>query len=132
MKQGNLATTSEYDSELNQILETKESLDPLSHITKFSLVKGDVTTTISDYLETNPHTIIALAYFDFDLFSPTKLVLEKILPRITKGSVLVFDELNDPDSPGETLALIDSLGIMNMRLKKPRYASRVSYCVWGE
>ncbi len=52
-----------------------------------------------------------------------------IRPRLTKGSVVGFDELNDPDSPGETLALMEVIGLPNVRLKRFPHASRVSYFV---
>ncbi len=44
-----------------------------------------------------------------------------------KGSVLGFDELNDHDSPGETVALNEVFGLNNIKLKRFRPASRVSY-----
>ena len=95
-------------------------------------VKGDANITVPNYLDSNPETIIALAYFDFDLYKPTANVLESIIPRLTKGSILGFDELNDPDSPGETLAVIEKIGLNNIKLKRYRYSSRVSYFVYGE
>lgn len=81
------------------------------------------------YFTAHPEAIVALAYFDFDLYEPTKACLEAIRPRLTKGSVLVFDELNDPDSPGETTALMEVFGLNAVRLKRFRYASRVSFFV---
>ena len=42
---------------------------------------------------------------------------------------MAFDELNDPDSPGETLALIEVFGLENIKLKRYPYASRVSYFI---
>ena len=129
MQQGNLKTGLEHVAYLEKIMETQESLNPLSHIKKFELCVGDATEELPRYLERNPETIISLAYFDFDLYAPTKTCLEIIMPRITKGTVLGFDELNDPDSPGETLALMEVMGLKNIRLQRFRYASRVSYFV---
>ena len=40
-----------------------------------------------------------------------------------------FDELNDPDSPGETLALMEVIGLNNISLKRFKYTSRVSYYI---
>jgi hypothetical protein len=54
---------------------------------------------------------------------------EIIKSRLVKGSVIGFDELNDPDSPGETLALKEAIGLNNIRLKRYKFASRVSYFV---
>ncbi len=41
----------------------------------------------------------------------------------------MFDELNDPDSPGETTALMEVFGLNAVRLQRYRYASRVSFFV---
>ena len=85
--------------------------------------------TVPAYLEENPETIIALAYFDFDLYEPTKVVLEAIKDRLVKGSIVGFDELNDHDAPGETRAVMEVLGLNNIRLERFRHASRTSYFV---
>jgi len=129
MQLGQLALSENYEEYLDTVLRAHETLNPLSHIKKFELRKGDATVEVPKYLEEHQHTIVALAYFDFDLYEPTKKCLELIKPRLTKGSVLGFDELNDPDSPGETLAVMEALGLNNIRLKRFPHASRVSYCV---
>ncbi|MHB8164932.1 MAG: hypothetical protein ACYDDV_11450 [Methanoregula sp.] len=129
MKVGQLAVSEGYEKYLSNILETHEKLNPLSHIKKYELRAGDATVEISKYLEDAPETIVALAFFDFDLYEPTKKCLEKIRPRLVKGSVLAFDELNDPDSPGETVALMETIGLNTIRLKRFPYASRVSYFI---
>lgn len=129
MYEGALATTQGYDAYLDRVLTIHESLNPLAHIKKFELRKGDAVVEAPAYLREHPETIIALAYFDFDLYEPTKKVLEIIRSRLVKGSVVAFDELNDPDSPGETLAVMEVLGLPNIRLKKFPQASRVSYFV---
>jgi hypothetical protein len=36
----------------------------MGHIRKNELVAGDATQTIRSYLDENPETIVALAYFD--------------------------------------------------------------------
>ncbi len=129
MVPGQLAVSEGYDKFLAGVLELHEGLNPLSHIRKFELCVGDATVEVIRYLEKAPETIVALAYFDFDLYEPTKKCLESIRPRLTKGSVVAFDELNDPDSPGETLALMETFGLNHVRLKRFPYASRVSYFV---
>ena len=48
-----------------------------------------------------------MAILDMDVYDPTKKVLQKIKNRLFKGSVLVFDQLNHPDFPGETKAVLD-------------------------
>ncbi len=129
MKPGQLAVADNYEIYLGDLLSLHESLNPLGHLRKFDLLKGDATVELPRYLKAAPETMVALAYFDFDLYEPTKQCLETIRPRLTKGSVLGFDELNDPDSPGETLALMATLGLNNVRVKRFPHASRVSYLV---
>ena len=129
MRSGELAVSSNYVDYLTRIMEFQEKDNPLSHIKKFELVAGDAVVEIDKYLKAHLETIIALAYFDFDLYEPTRKCLEAIRHHLVKGSVLGFDELNDPDSPGETVALKEVLGLNKIRLKRYRYASRVSYFV---
>ena len=129
MTAGQLFTADKYDEYLDEVLDAQESLNPLNHIKKHEVCKGDASVELENYLKNNPETIISLAYFDFDIYEPTKKCLELILPRLTKGSVIGFDELNDPDSPGETLALMEVIGLKNISLKRFRYASRVSYYI---
>lgn len=129
MKDGNLSVTENYDKYLNDIMNLQEQDNPLSHIKKYKIHKGDAVIEIEKYLTEHPETIVSLAYFDFDIYEPTKRCLEIIRPRLVKGSVLGFDELNDPDSPGETVALMEVFGMNNIKLRRFRYASRVSYFI---
>ncbi len=126
---GELTVSEGYVGYLSRLLELHENLNPIPHIRKFDIRVGGAAVEIVNYLQEAPETIVALAYFDFDLYEPTKKCLEAIRPRITKGSVLGFDELNDPDSPGETLALMETFGLNQVSLKRFPYASRVSYFV---
>ncbi len=129
MEVGHLTVPENYKDYLEEVLNFQERDNPLSHIKKFELCEGDATKTLPKYLQENPETIIALAYFDFDVYEPTRFCLEAIKPRLVKGSVLGFDELNDPDSPGETLALMEVFGLNNIKLRRYPYASRTSYFV---
>ena len=129
MEVGHLKVTDNYYTYLDKLLELQEQDNPLNHIKKFELIEGDATKTLPKYLENNPQTIIALAYFDFDVYRPTKVCLDSINPRLVKGSILGFDELNDPDSPGETVALMETFGLNNIKLKRFPYTSSTSYFV---
>jgi len=129
MAKGKLSVSENYAEYLRKIIKCQERDNPLSHIQKYEIVAGDATIEFEKYLKDHPETIVALAYFDFDIYEPTKKCLELIKPRLVKGSVLGFDELNDPDSPGETLALAEVFGLNNINLRRFRYASRVSYFV---
>lgn len=116
---------------LEELLAFHETQSPLPHIRKWELVEGDATITFPEYLDTHPELIVAMAYFDFDVYSPTKRCLELILPRLTKGSLLVFDELNCPEFPGETTALQEVLGTSNIALSRDPHNPYVAWAVWG-
>lgn len=125
---GDLATLDRYEETLERILTLVESFPPQSHIKKFELIKGDACTSIDGWLEANPHAIVSLVIFDMDLYEPTKVVLEKIRPRLTKGSVIAFDELNCKFFPGETRALDEVLGLNHVRLQR---SPLHPYCSWA-
>lgn len=101
----------------------------IGHVPKIRLVKGDIAKTIDPFLKSNPHLLVALLYLDLDLYEPTKLVLEKLLPRVPKGGIVAFDEINVSDYPGETVALLDSIGLAKIQLKRIPFCSRISYFV---
>jgi hypothetical protein len=101
----------------------------LSQIPKVEIVPGDATKTIPDFLQNNKHLIVALLHLDFDVYPPTKVALEQFLPRMPKGAVIAFDELNDPNAPGETLALLESVDIRKYKLERNSFDSNLSYIV---
>ena len=126
---GDYAVTDHYQEYLEYILKYHEEESPISHMKKFELVKGDATKTFSQYLENNPHTIVALAYFDFDIYHPTKVCLEQLMKRVTKGSIIAFDELNCPEFPGETLAVMETIGLSRYAIKRSPLNPLISYIV---
>jgi hypothetical protein len=129
MRPGNISVTEGYPAYLKALMECHEAGDPMSHITKFEIVAGDAVVEVPSYLGRNPETIVALAYFDFDLYEPTRRCLEAIWPRLVKGSVVGFDELNDHDSPGETAALMEIFGLNRVALRRLPQCARTSYFV---
>lgn len=129
IKNGDYGVVPNYEEYLDIILSYHQSESPISHKKKYELVKGDATKSVSEYLTNNPETIIALAYFDFDIYEPTKEVLKLIKPHLTKGSVLGFDELCMREFPGETLALKEELGLSKYAIKRVPYNPTTSYLV---
>jgi hypothetical protein len=130
VQKGAYSTTKGYEEYLGKILEYHETVSPISHIKKYELVKGDATKKIGKYLADNPETIIAFAYFDFDLYEPTKACLEAILPHLTKGAIIGFDELNFHTFPGETRAFDEVFGINRYKIYRDRNNPVPSYIVF--
>jgi hypothetical protein len=121
--------TDNYEQYLTGILDYHEQESPISHIKKYELVKGDAVTSVQQYLERNPQTIVAFAYFDFDIYEPTVACLNAIKDRLTKGSIIGFDELNHKDYPGETLALKEVLGLGSYQIRHSKFSPTQSYIV---
>ena len=124
---GSFSVSEGYEKYLERLLALEDALNPIAHLKKFELVKGDALQTIPAYLERHPETIVSMAIFDFDIYKPTRAALEAIKPHLMKGSVLVFDELCDDIFPGETIAAREVLGLHNMRVKRLPMTARISY-----
>ena len=126
---GDYGVVENWSEELEGILDFHTQNAPIPHKKKHELVKGDATMTLPNYLKEHPETIVALAYFDFDIYKPTHDCLEAILPYLTKGSVLAFDELNTPQFPGETIAVREVLGLSRYAIKRDPSNPLTSYLV---
>jgi len=102
----------------------------LNQFNKIELVKGDALRTIPDFVNENKHLIVALLFLDFDIYEPTKIALKNLLPRMSKGSILAFDEINNAGWPGETLALIEEIkDLRNIKIEKFHFDSNISFIV---
>jgi hypothetical protein len=117
----------DYDKYLDAVLAYHEAESPLNHLKKYELIKGDAAMTFAKYLKDHPETVIALAYFDMDIYKPTKRCLELIRPHLTKGAIVGFDELNYPDFPGETIALRETWGLDKYAIRRSPLNPLVSY-----
>jgi len=124
---GGLAVDSFED--LQQCIKIYDFYRPLGHIKKVGLVKGDAKDTIPQFIKDNPHTVVSLLYLDFDIYEPTLLALEHFISRIPKGGIIAFDELNAEDFAGETRAVIEKLGINNLRIQRCLFGTSISYAV---
>jgi Macrocin-O-methyltransferase (TylF) len=129
VKDGAYAVTDRYEEYLRSILAYHESESPLAHIQKYELVKGDCGVTLKQYLDEHPETIVALAYFDVDLYEPTVKCLELLRKHLTRGSVIGFDELNFEAFPGETVAVREAIGLDKYSIKRSQLSPTASYLV---
>ena len=129
MQPGDYGVVKNWIDELEEILDFHAQNAPIPNKKKHKLVKGDATMTLPEYLKEHPEAIVALAYFDFDIYKPTHDCLEAILPYLTKGSVLAFDELNTPEFPGETIALREVLGLSRHAIRRDPSNPLTSYMV---
>jgi hypothetical protein len=122
---GGLAVDS-YDH-LQRCIELFDRNRFVGHVPKVELVRGDATKTIPQYLKENPQLIVSLLYLDFDIYEPTLAALKHFVPRMPKGAVIAFDELNLKDWRGESIAVLESLKLRELRIERCSFASVMSF-----
>ena len=128
-REGLFSTDADVYGDLRRCIELYDSNRFIGHVPKVFLVKGDLKETLPKYLEENPHTVVSLLYLDLDLYEPTKVAIEQLVPRMPKGSIIAFDELDHPDWPGETLAVLETVGINTLRIQKFQFDAFPSFAV---
>lgn len=100
---------------------------PLGHVTKAQVRQGDLPYAFANYLEEHPETIVALANFGLGLYAPTLELLTLLRPRLQKGSILVFEDLNQATWPGETKALFEVFGANEVSLQRFPFCPHISF-----
>lgn len=117
LRKGAFATHPSICQEIMALADAHDMNRPLGHIPRLEIVKGDACKTIPSYIESNPHLLLKLLYLDFDLYEPTLIALTYLMPKVVRGGVVAFDQLNCPDFPGETIAFLHELQA-NVRLER--------------
>jgi hypothetical protein len=124
---GDLAANS-YD-ELNSLIAAFDDDRFLGHIPKVDLIRGDMTDTIPRFVKDNPHLLVSLLFIDCDLYEPTVTALREFIPRMPAGSVIAFDDLDNPLWPGETRALLEQPELAGLRLQRLVWDPYIAYMV---
>jgi hypothetical protein len=55
-----------------------------------------------------------------------------LYPRVVKGGVVAFDELNCPGYPGETVALLEALDVGRVMIRGFEFDPYISYFIKGD
>lgn len=123
---------SSHDAILDEMYDSIDEFNKnrfIEQYDKVKLIKGDATKTIPKFVKENQHLVINLLFLDFDIYEPTKVALEHFLPRMPKGSILAFDEINNDHWPGETMAMIEAFGgsLNRIKIEKFYYEPNIAY-----
>lgn len=127
VKVGDLAA--DVHDELVDLVDIYDSSRFLGHVGKVELIRGDATVTIPKFIEEKPHLLVSLLYMDFDLYEPTKIALEHFLPRMPRGAIVAFDELDNPLWPGETLAMLETHARRPLRIERLEFDPYIGFAV---
>jgi hypothetical protein len=115
--------------ELQELARIYDSTRFIGHVPKISLVRGDATQTIPRFVDENPHLLVSLLFLDFDLYNPTKVALETFLPRMPRGGIVAFDELDNPRWPGETRAMLDVCAEHRLKIERLEFDPYIGFAV---
>tara|TARA_B100000900_G_scaffold411213_1_gene430466 strand:- start:553 stop:1305 length:753 start_codon:yes stop_codon:yes gene_type:complete len=114
---------------LKKLIEVHDNNRFLKHIKKVELVKGNFLETCDPFLKNNPHLICSMLYLDFDLYKPTLHALKKFYNLMPKGGVIVFDQLNLSQWPGESMAVKEFFKNNQISIKRFSWDSVLSYTI---
>ena len=98
------------------------SADELSHyldnkgIVNFELIKGNILSTLDDYLLHHPELKIALLHVDVDVYKPTVHILDRLYERMVPGGIILFDDY--ATVAGETKAVDEFLTKKKLKIEK--------------
>lgn len=127
VKAGDLAADT-YE-ELQALAEIHDSTRFLGHVAKVELVRGNAVETVPEFIEAHPHLVVSLLFMDFDLYDPTRVALEHFIPRMPKGAIVAFDELDNPLWPGETQAMLEFFKEHKLRLERLPFDPYIGFAV---
>ncbi len=126
-KQGLLASNSA--AELEHLVGLYDQDRFLGHVGKVELIEGNAAESIPQFVAERPHLVVSLLFLDFDLYEPTRAAIEEFVPRMPKGAIIAFDELDNPKWPGETLALLETVGIGKLELRRLNFDPYIAYAL---
>lgn len=114
---------------IKDMIEINDLNRPLHHIQKIELVEGNSILTIPEFVAKNQHLVCSLLYLDFDLYEPTKIALEFLVPLVPIGGIIVFDELAQKKWQGESAAFKEIIGIEKVKLRKFSHDPHLIYYI---
>lgn len=129
LKVGGFGTQLDTYAELQQLIEAFDENRFLNQFEKVALVRGDAAVTIPQFLQDEPSVLVSLLFLDFDLYEPTRVALQSFLPRMPRGAVLAFDEINNRWWPGETTAMLECLDLRRCEIRRFAFDPNISYVV---
>jgi len=115
--------------ELDELIKIYDSNRFLGHVNKVQLIKGEAAKSIPEFIKNNQHLVVSLLFLDFDLFEPTRIAIKNFYPRMPKGSIIAFDELDNPIWPGEAMALLETIGINSLRIERLDFDPYIGYAI---
>ncbi|MFA5016062.1 MAG: TylF/MycF/NovP-related O-methyltransferase [Methylobacter sp.] len=96
---------SSYKEELKSAIDIFDSDRFIPWKKRVELIDGDIQESVPSFIEENPGVRFSFVHFDCDLYTPTKIALEAIWPKVSRGGVVLFDEYALKEWAGESQAV---------------------------
>lgn len=93
----------------------------------FELIKGDVISTLPNFLRKNKKLKISFLHLDMDVYEPTRFVLQKLFSKVSKNGIVLIDDYNYVK--GATKATNEFLKENNLRISKLSFDKRLSFVI---
>ena len=111
-----------FDSDQIQMIFDRKGFNNIS------LIKGNVFSTVPNFLENNPHIRFSLIHFDLDVYEPTIFALRSLWDHVVPGGIFVFDDYNG--FPGATTAVEEFMRNKNIeKISIGKYSKSPSYLI---
>ena len=98
--------------------------------TNVELIKGDICTTVPEYVRNEPSLKISLLNLDVDIYDPSVTILEYLWPRIVKGGILILDDYGK--FAGETKAVDEFFTGKEIKINSFPFCQYPSYIIKEE
>lgn len=107
--------------------ELKDLIDLYQLGSRIAIHKGLIQDTVPRFAVEDSARQFSFLYFDADLYEPARLMLDHFHERLSVGGLIVFDEWNTPQWPGETRAVSEFLhGRSDFEVLSPPYTPQPS------
>ena len=93
----------------------------------FSLIKGDLLETLTNFLSKNKKFKISFLHLDMDVYEPTKFALENLYENVSKNGVILIDDFYGVK--GATLATKEFIKKNNLKIESLSYDKRLSFII---
>ncbi|MBI2045817.1 MAG: dTDP-6-deoxy-L-hexose 3-O-methyltransferase [Parcubacteria group bacterium] len=127
IKEGGYAVIEGYKKYLEDLIDYHEKNSVSPTVNRVQLVKGNAAETVPKFFTENNGMVVALVYSDLALYEPSKAAFEAIRPHLLPGSVVMLDECNHKDFPGETMAFKEVFAGASFSVKKSDFMPGRTY-----
>ncbi|SLM30964.1 conserved hypothetical protein [Desulfamplus magnetovallimortis] len=103
--------------------ESIESSLKMKKLERIELIKGNLLSTLPEYIKGCPELKIALLHIDTDLEEPALCTLELLWPRLVTGGIAVLDDYGAV--AGGTCAVDSFFKDINIQIKKLRISHEI-------